>query len=135
VQVHTGSADPDVVLVSQFRPPLGQRCIELPAGLSDAGETPLESAVRELKEETGYSGTTLGTSPVIAGEPGLTNNVLRVVRVHVDGRHPDNRDPKPRPEAEVRGVHRPQALRRARTGGRVSLAWIVSICREAAHVV
>ena len=31
-------------------------CIELPAGLSDQGETPEECALRELKEETGYVG-------------------------------------------------------------------------------
>ena len=32
-------------------------CIELPAGLSDQGETPEECALRELKEGTGYVGT------------------------------------------------------------------------------
>ena len=40
----------------QFHPPIGKVCIEVPAGLIDAGETPEECAVRELKEETGYVG-------------------------------------------------------------------------------
>jgi 8-oxo-dGTP pyrophosphatase MutT (NUDIX family) len=78
------------------------RCIEFPAGLSDDGETPLNTALRELKEETGYTGVTHGTSPVISGEPGLTNNVLRVVRVHIDGNAPANQNPKPQLDHEVR---------------------------------
>lgn len=41
----------------QFRPPIKKVVIEIPAGLVDAGEGAAESAVRELKEETGYVGT------------------------------------------------------------------------------
>ncbi|OYW46114.1 MAG: NUDIX hydrolase [Sphingomonadales bacterium 32-68-7] len=49
----------DVVLVEQYRVPIGRRCLELPAGLIGdeadfAGETALASAERELEEETGY---------------------------------------------------------------------------------
>ena len=32
-------------------------CIEVPAGLVDAGESAEEAAIRELREETGYIGT------------------------------------------------------------------------------
>lgn len=46
----------NVVLERQYRYPMGKDLIEVPAGKSDKGETPLESAKRELKEETGYSG-------------------------------------------------------------------------------
>lgn len=38
----------------QFRYPLGQVFLELPAGKLDAGEHPLDTARRELREETGY---------------------------------------------------------------------------------
>lgn len=48
--------DPDkIVMIRQYRYPLGDYLYELPAGLIDAGETPDIAAVREMKEETGLS--------------------------------------------------------------------------------
>jgi ADP-ribose pyrophosphatase len=49
----------DVILVEQYRVPLGKYCLELPAGLigdheGDEDEGSLTSAMRELEEETGY---------------------------------------------------------------------------------
>jgi ADP-ribose pyrophosphatase len=46
----------EVVLVRQFRPGPDSVLAELPGGLIDAGETPLDAGVRELLEETGYAG-------------------------------------------------------------------------------
>jgi len=67
--------DHRVVLTEQYRPPVGRRVIELPAGL--AGDIPLQedepllsAAKRELKEETGYEAkhwTVLGEGPSSAG--------------------------------------------------------------------
>lgn len=54
--------DGHVLLVEQFRVPLGRNCVELPAGLigdETEGEDPLEAAGRELEEETGYRATKL----------------------------------------------------------------------------
>jgi ADP-ribose pyrophosphatase len=45
----------DVVLEKQFRYPLGREMIEFPAGKLDPHEDPLICALRELREETGYS--------------------------------------------------------------------------------
>ena len=48
--------DPEkIVLIRQYRYPLGDYLYELPAGLIDAGETPDMAAIREMKEETGLS--------------------------------------------------------------------------------
>lgn len=42
-----------IIMIRQYRYPLGDYLYELPAGLIDAGETPDIAAVREMKEETG----------------------------------------------------------------------------------
>ena len=44
-----------IVMIRQYRYPLGDYLYELPAGLIDAGETPDMAAVREMKEETGLT--------------------------------------------------------------------------------
>ena len=44
------------VMVRQYRFGMGYSTVETPGGMVDAGETPLESAQRELLEETGYGG-------------------------------------------------------------------------------
>lgn len=49
--------DGDLVLgVRQFRPALGRETWEIPAGLVDAGEEPVEAAARELAEEVQLGG-------------------------------------------------------------------------------
>ncbi len=44
----------EIVLVEQFRPALDSWTLELPGGLRNANEDPALSAVRELREETGF---------------------------------------------------------------------------------
>jgi len=44
-----------IVMIRQYRYPLGDYLYELPAGLIDAGETPDIAAIREMKEETGLA--------------------------------------------------------------------------------
>jgi ADP-ribose pyrophosphatase len=46
--------DGKILLIKQFRYPVGEVEIELPAGKIDEGESPQETLTRELEEETGF---------------------------------------------------------------------------------
>jgi 8-oxo-dGTP pyrophosphatase MutT (NUDIX family) len=46
--------DDDVVLVRQYKHGIAETLVELPAGAIDAGESPSDCAIRELREETGF---------------------------------------------------------------------------------
>ncbi|TLS22344.1 uncharacterized protein PpBr36_09915 [Pyricularia pennisetigena] len=89
------STGPEIILQKQFRPPLDKVTVEIPAGLVDAGETAEQSAVRELKEETGYVGKASETSTVMFNDPGFTNTNLRMVHVTIDMNLPENQNLKP----------------------------------------
>jgi 8-oxo-dGDP phosphatase len=68
-----------VVLIHQYRHPLGRRLWELPAGLLDSGdETPLAAARRELAEEVGLAASDWTTLVDVAVSPGFTDEVVRV---------------------------------------------------------
>ena len=50
-----GSAGPAVVMVEQFRPTVGELCLELPAGIVEDGESYAAAGARELREEVGIA--------------------------------------------------------------------------------
>lgn len=56
INVIAVTRDGHIVMEDQYRHALGQTHFELPAGVIDPGETPLEAAKRELSEETGFGG-------------------------------------------------------------------------------
>jgi ADP-ribose pyrophosphatase len=67
-----------VVLLRQFRAPLNDYIIEVPAGVVDRGETPEETAKRELIEETGYHPRVLEKLGSFTPTPGYSSEVLHV---------------------------------------------------------
>ena len=75
--------DGDVLLVEQYRVPLGKTCLELPAGLigDDAeGENDLVAAGRELEEETGYRAGHLVDLGTFYSSPGMVSESFTLVR-------------------------------------------------------
>lgn len=73
----------EIILVEQFRPPLGRHCIELPAGLigdMDATEDPFTSARRELLEETGFTARHWEALGEFASSPGMVGEVFHLFR-------------------------------------------------------
>lgn len=75
--------DDHVLLVEQYRVPLGSNCIELPAGLigdHDEGEDTLASAARELEEETGYRANALEILGEFFSSPGMVSESFSLVR-------------------------------------------------------
>ncbi|KAF2127723.1 hypothetical protein P153DRAFT_368287 [Dothidotthia symphoricarpi CBS 119687] len=81
--LHHPSKPPSTILVLQFRPPVNAFTVEWPAGLIDADETPEQAAVRELYEETGYTGTVVSSSPAVAADPGMTSANMVLVMMDV----------------------------------------------------
>lgn len=77
----------EVVLVEQYRVPLGRPCIELPAGLigdheGSAGEDPLTAAMRELEEETGYRADRMESLGEFWSSPGMVTESFTLLRAH-----------------------------------------------------
>lgn len=69
--------DGKVIMVRQYRYPVRQVTVEVPAGKLDvAGEDPMECAVRELSEETGYTAKEYKFLAKIATTVGFSNEYI-----------------------------------------------------------
>ena len=74
-----------VLLVEQFRVPLGVPCLELPAGLigdHEPGEDAGLAASRELEEETGYRAERIEFLGEFYSSPGMVSESFYFVRAH-----------------------------------------------------
>lgn len=86
VLIHPGAVavialddDDQVLLIRQYRHPVGAYLFEPPAGLLDTpSEDPLHTAQRELAEEAGYAATTWFTLVDLLNSPGGSSEGIRV---------------------------------------------------------
>lgn len=87
IAIYKKDKEPDkVVIIKQFRPPPNKVVIEFPAGMVDEEhDGPAKTALRELKEETGYQGKVVTVSPELVYEPGMSGSNLNVVHLEIDG--------------------------------------------------
>ena len=75
--------DRHVILVEQYRVPLGQTCLELPAGLigdETEGEAVETAAARELEEETGYRPARIVDLGYYYSSPGMVTEGFHLLR-------------------------------------------------------
>lgn len=79
-------------MVRQFRYPFSRQLLEAPAGKLEYGEDPLECAVRELSEETGFTADELVSLGKCFTSPGFSSEVLHIylaLGLHAGKAHPD----------------------------------------------
>jgi ADP-ribose pyrophosphatase len=77
--------DGHVLLVEQYRVPLGRMCLELPAGLvgDETEDEAVEiAAARELEEETGYNADRIDVLGEFHSSPGMVSESFTMVRAH-----------------------------------------------------
>jgi len=74
-----------VILIEQYRVPVGRRCVELPAGLvgdEDKNATVEGTAVKELEEETGFTADRIERLGEFHSSPGMVAESFTLVRAH-----------------------------------------------------
>ncbi len=83
--IHPGGAvmvavkdDGRIILVKQYRYPINEKLLELPAGKLNKGEDPMVCAVRELEEETGYKAGRVEKLGAICTTPGFCTEILHI---------------------------------------------------------
>ncbi len=68
----------NLLMVSQFRYPIGRELLELPAGKLEYGENPSECGLRELEEETGYTADGLELLGKLYPTPAYADEVIYI---------------------------------------------------------
>ncbi|MGH3824748.1 MAG: NUDIX domain-containing protein [Pseudonocardiaceae bacterium] len=126
--------DGSVVMIDQYRHPIGRRIRELPAGLLDApGEDPVMTAQRELLEEVGYTAQDWSVLVDLVPSPGFSDESQRVFLAR--GLIEVGRSPGTDEEADLNVVRLPlaEAVRQVLAGEIVNSPAVAGLL--AAHAV
>ncbi|MBN1567977.1 MAG: NUDIX hydrolase [Acidobacteria bacterium] len=70
--------DGRLLLIRQFRYPIGRFILEIPAGKLDSGQPPLETIAREIEEETGYIAGSLTHECTFYTTPGISDEAIHL---------------------------------------------------------
>ncbi|NEW06163.1 NUDIX hydrolase [Paenibacillus sp. SYP-B3998] len=70
--------DDKMIVVEQYRKPLEKSQVEIPAGKLDEGEEPLQAALRELEEETGYRSEHVKHVSSFYTSPGFADEIVHL---------------------------------------------------------
>jgi 8-oxo-dGTP pyrophosphatase MutT (NUDIX family) len=89
-----------LVLVRQFRFGIDDFSVEIPGGVMDAGEDAVAAGLRELREETGYTGTRARLLGTVRPNPAMQNNRCHLVLVE-DARPTEKLEWDPDEEFEI----------------------------------
>ena len=81
VNVIALTPDYHLVMVRQFRFGVDDFSLEIPGGVMDLGETPVEAGLRELREETGYAGQSARVFGRVHSNPAILNNACHFILV------------------------------------------------------
>ncbi len=115
VNVIALTPDHRLVLVNQFRYGTDAFSWEVPGGVIDLGEDPVEAGVRELREETGYTGKNARLLGSVNPNPAILNNRCHLVLVE-DAVRTTAQDWDPDEEIEVISLPVEEAYEWAQTG-------------------
>ena len=81
VNVVALTTDQRIVLVRQFRYGINEFSLETPGGVMEAGEEPIATGLRELREETGYTGGKAVLLGFVHPNPAIQSNRCHFVLV------------------------------------------------------
>ena len=95
IGINPENGEKSVLIEKIYRVPIQKYSLEFPAGMRDAGETdPWKTALRELKEETGYIGQNVRPFALVKSDPWKSSGTHWQLYVDVNLSLEENKNPQ-----------------------------------------